>query len=909
MIGSNLSHYKVTDKLGEGGMGEVYKAEDSQLGREVAIKVLPEAFTEDPERLARFEREARVLAALDHPSIAAIYGLEEAEGRKLLVMQLAPGETLQERIARGPVPMHDALRIARQIADALEAAHEKGIIHRDLKPANVMVSPEGTVKVLDFGLAKALESETDASGSAPSLTMSPTLTAHMTTAGVLLGTAGYMSPEQARGEAADKRADLWAFGVVLWEMLTGKQLFIGKTLSDTLAGVLRADPEFEDLPDETPSQIRRLLRRCLEREAKDRLPDATSARLELVDALAGTVDGDTTHPAAVVEATPEPAWRRLLPWAIAGLCAAGLIAVALLWWPEAPASRKPIRLDATVSAEPFWMTLGSSVVLSPDGSRLAYVTGDETDRTLWTRSLDQLKGAALAGGANTENVYHPVFSPDGEWIAYVTPAELKKVPVSGGASITLSEVNLSRGATWLPDDTIVVAATDREGLSRVPAAGGDLSTLTTLNEAEKEISHRWPQAMPDGKSVIFTVFTQAMPSADEALIAVADLATGEHKVLHRGGYYGRYVPTGHLVYLHEGTLFAVPFDPDTLEVSGSAAPIVQGITASVSSGGAQFTFANDGTLAYVSGELGVPEYPAIWVDRNGQVTKLWETPASYANPRLSPDGNRLSFSILEGSNWDVWVYDLEREVATRLTFHDGYDADQIWTPDGEYLIFTSDRNGAANLYRKRADGSGEAEALTEGELQMYPISLSPDGKVALAEANAETLDIYTLPLDGSSEPEPYLVTSFLERDPVFSPNGRWVAYASNESGRPQIYVRPYPAAGGRWQVSDGTGRWPIWSRDGNELFYRTNEGIMVADVETEGPTFRVGKARSLFEGRFRGGLQGIAVAGFVFPDYHVAADGERFVMFPDDDDRMAKTQATFVFNWFDELEDTLPTGQ
>ncbi len=909
MIGSNLSHYNITDKLGEGGMGEVYKAEDSQLGREVAIKVLPEAFTEDPERLARFEREARVLAALDHPSIAAIYGLEEAEGRKLLVMQLAPGETLQERIARGPLPMHDALTIARQIADALEAAHEKGIIHRDLKPGNVMVSPEGTVKVLDFGLAKALESETDASGSAPSLTMSPTLTAHMTTAGVLLGTAGYMSPEQARGEAADKRADLWAFGVVLWEMLTGKQLFIGKTLSDTLAGVLRADPEFEDLPEETPSQIRRLLRRCLEREARDRLPDATSARLELVDALAGTVDGDSTHPAAVVEATPEPAWRRLLPWAIAGLSFLGLIALALLSRPQPSFTEEPVRLDATVSTEPLWMTLGSSIELAPDGSRLAYVTGDETERTLWTRSLGQLQGAVLAGGASADIVYHPVFSPDGEWIAYVTPGELKKIPVSGGASITLCDVELSRGATWLPDDTIIVSPTGRDGLSRVSANGGELQPLTRLDEGEKETSHRWPQAMPDGKAVIFTVFTQAMPSADEALIAVADVETGEHKILHRGGYYGRYVPTGHLVYIHEGTLFAVPFDPETREIAGSAAPVVQGITASVGAGGAQFSFADNGTLTYISGELGVPEYPAVWVDRNGQVTRLWETPASYANPRLSPEGKRLAFSILDGSNWDVWVYDLEREVATRLTFHDGYDADQIWSPDGEYLIFTSDRDGAANLYRKRADGSGEAEALTEGELQMYPISLSPDGKVALAEANAETIDIYVISLDGSTAPEPYLVTSFLERDPVFSPNGRWVAYASNESGRFQIYVRPYPSAGGRWQVSDESGRWPIWSRDGRELFYRTNDAVMVADVETDGPTFRVGKARRLFEGRFRGGIQGIALAGFVFPDYDAAADGQRFVMFPDEEDRLTKTQATFVFNWFEELEKTLPSGK
>ena len=909
MIGSNLSHYKVTAKLGEGGMGEVYKAEDSQLGREVAIKVLPEAFTQDPERLARFEREARVLAALDHPNIAAIYGLEEAEGRKLLVMQLAPGETLQERIARGPLPMHEALTISRQIADALEAAHDKGIIHRDLKPGNVMVSADGQVKVLDFGLAKALESETDASGSAPSLTMSPTLTAQMTTAGVLLGTAGYMSPEQARGEAADKRADLWAFGVLLWEMLTGKQLFTGKTLSDTLAGVLRADPDFDDLPEETPTQVRRLLRRCLEREARDRLPDATSARLELVDALAGTDDGAGAHPGGIVEVTPEPAWRRILPWSIAGLSLVGLIAAVLAFRPEAPPPKEPIRLEASISEDPLWMTLGSSVALSPDGSRLAYVTGDETERTLWVRSLGQLQGASLAGGANSEVVYHPTFSPDGEWIAYVTPTELKKIPVSGGASITLCDIDLSRGATWLPDDTIVVSPTGRDGLSRVSAAGGELQPLTTLNEAEREQSHRWPHALPDGRAVVFTVFTQAMAGADEALIAVADMATGEHRILHRGGYYGRYVPSGHLVYIHEGTLFAVPFDADSLEITGSAAPAVQGVTASVGSGGAQYTFASDGTLAYISGELGVPEYPAIWVDRNGQTTRLWDTPASYASPKLSPDGTRLAFSILDGSNWDVWVYDLTREVATRLTFHDGYDADQIWTPDGEYLIFTSDRDGAANLYRKRADGSGDVEVLTEGEMQMYPVSLSPDGKLALAEANADTIDIYVISLDGATEPEPYLVTSFLERDPVFSPDGRWVAYASNESGRFQIYVRPYPAAGGRWQVSDESGRWPLWSQDGSELFYRTNEGVMVADVDADGPTFRVGKARKLFEGAFRGGIQGIALAGFVFPDYDVANDGQRFVMFPDDDDKLAETQATFVFNWFDELERILPTGE
>jgi serine/threonine-protein kinase len=906
VIGQTLSHYKITDKLGQGGMGEVYSAQDSQLGRAVALKVLPEAFTSDPERLARFDREARLLAALDHPNIAAIYGVEEHNGTRFLVMQLVDGDTLADRIGRGPVPVEEALRFARGIAEALEAAHARGIIHRDLKPANVKVDGKGQIRVLDFGLAKALEGDPGDPDSHTELTKSPTLTAQMTGAGALLGTAAYMSPEQARGETADRRADLWALGVVLWEMLTGSRLFPGKTVTDTLAGVLRDEPDWESLPSETPASVRRLLRRCLERDPQARLADASTARLELEDALAGRdEDRDATH--ATLVATP--GWRRALPWALFGTAAAALIATLLLSRPAAEPPARPVRLEAVVSEVPLWVPLGSSVVMSPDGSQMAFVVEDSSGiRTLYLRSLEQLTPVAIASGPSGRTPYHPFFSPDGTWLGFVTPNELKKVPVTGGTPIALCPVDRGRGATWAADDTIVFAPSGSSGLMQVPASGGQPRPLTTLDDARGEFSHRWPHAVPDGTAVVFTIGTEGITTADDATIAVVSLASGERKDLYVGGYYGQVTPSGHLVFIRDATLFAVPFDLDRLEVVGSPAPVVQGITTEPGPGGAQFSFAENGTLVYVSGEVEVPQYPVVWVDRDGGVSKLWEAKASYASPAVSPDGRRLALSVLRDSNWDVWVYDLEREVSTRLTFHDGYDADQIWSPDGRYLFYTSDQDGVQRPYRKRADGSGEAERLSDTEAPFYPLSATPDGKILIGETTGDGIDIAVLDVESGSELEPFLATSFDERDPMFSPDGRWVAYASDESGVAEVYVRPFPSAGGRWQVSDGGGRFPTWSADGQELFYRTENGIMVASVETDGDSFRVGKAGQLFEGDFRGGMTGISVFGYIFRDFDVAPDGRHFVMFPDDEDRVSKTHVTVVFNWFDELRRTLPTN-
>jgi serine/threonine-protein kinase len=897
-----VANYKILDKLGEGGMGEVWRAEDTTLGREVAIKVLPSAFTSDAERLARFEREARLLAAFEHPRIASIYGLEDVDGQKLLVMQVAEGETLAERIERGPIGVEQALKIALQIAEALEAAHEKGIMHRDLKPANIKLSTDHQVTVLDFGLAKALESSDATSGSgAQNLSLSPTLTAQMTGAGMLLGTAGYMSPEQARGESADRRADVWAFGVVLMEMLIGNKLFAGKTVSDTLAGVLAREPEWKDLPATTPARVRNLLERCLEKETGERLQAIGEARIAIERYLENPEADDRAGDMAEAPAT----WKRMLPWVAAGAMAVALVASLVFLRPTGDSTTPTMRVEVTVSDDTLFVNLGASAVLSPDGTRMVYVVDTELERTLFVRSLDQLEGTPLVTGSSTTQPYHPFFSPNGEWVGFVTPTELKKVPITGGTPIKLCKVNRSRGASWGPDDTIVFSPDRGSGLAVVSAAGGEPAPLTNLDPDKGEVAHYWPQVVPGG-SVVFTSLLQGSSSADEGVIESVSIETGERKVLHRGGAYARWVPSGHLVYLRENTLFAMPFDVRRMEPTGSPAPIVQGVTANSGNGGSQYSFSQNGTLAYVSGDIGVPEYPVMQMDRRGSVSTLWEEPGTYACPKMSPDGRRLSMTVLRDGNWDVWVYDLEREVATRLTFYDGYDGDQVWSPDGEYLTFTSDRDGIENPYRKRADGSGEAERLAEIEHDFWASSWSPDGKWILGEVQAESFDLLAIPADGSGEPEVFLSTTFFDRFPAISPNGRWVAYMSDESGRPEIYVRPFPAATGKWQVSDGGGSWPAWSTDGSELIFRSEDGLMAAAVTAENGTFRAGKPLPIASGGFSNDQIGISVSGSVFADYEPMPDGENFVVLQGGEGQSRQTHVTMVTGWFDVLRRTFP---
>jgi len=900
MTGESIAHYRMGAKLGAGGMGEVYRATDTKLNRDVAVKVLPEAFASDRERMARFQREAQVLASLSHPAIASIFGLEESGGRRALVMELVEGEDLSMRLARGPIPLEEALRYALAIAEGLEAAHERGVIHRDLKPANIKLTPDGRVKILDFGLAKALEGSPATTSSDPS--QSPTLSLAATQAGIILGTAAYMSPEQASGRAADKRADVWSFGVVLFEMLTGRRLFEGETVSHTLADVLRADVAWDRLPAGTPAPILRLLRRCLERDAKRRLRDIGEARIVIEEQLAGLTSASMAGavPAAAA-APPRPASR--LPWALAAgalVAAAGFLAL----WLMGGTAAEPMRMhvDVKIDDEQLFTQLGSAIELSPDASRVAYVT----DTALVIRSLDQLTGTHLVDGARGSTApYHPFFSPDGQWIAYVTTSELMKVPVSGGTPLKLCGVDRSRGGTWAPDDTIIFAPSPNTGLFRVQASGGEPRPLTTLDEGSGEATHRWPQVLPDGKTVLFTSHTQVTGNFDDASIDVVNLDSGERKRVHTGGAFARYVPSGHLVYINRGTLFAVPFDLGRLETTGNPAPVVQNVTSNVEEGAAQFTFAGNGLMAYVRGGPLIPRYPIVWVDRDGRSSKLLEEEGTYANPRLSPDGTKLALTVLRDGNWDIWVYDLERQVSTRLTFDESSDSEQVWSPDGRSLIYSSAHEGSDSLYQKAADGSGEAVQVGKFRSPMWASSWSADGRYVLFTTTSPNYDVGLLEV-GKPEPSLLLNGPFGELDAAISPDGQWVAYTSDESGRSEIYIRSFEPGGGRWQVSDAGGGYPRWSGTGRELFYRTDEGIMVASIESAGGSLRTGRPRQLFTGPFRGGTGGTTVGGSTFADYEVSRDGQRFVMFP-----IAATAeesrsglVTFVNPWFEDLKDT-----
>jgi serine/threonine-protein kinase len=906
VIGTTLSHYRIVDKLGEGGMGAVYRGEDTRLGREVAIKVLPAAFTADPERLARFEREARVLASLNHPNIAAIHDLETEGDTQFLVMELAEGETLQQRIARGPIPVEQAARIALQIAEALEAAHDKGIVHRDLKPANISLAtregsgsgPGGSVKVLDFGLAKALEGE--AAGGAIDLTQSPTLTQQMTRAGVLLGTAAYMSPEQARGQTADRRADIWAFGVVLMEMLSGRGIFSGDTVSDTLAGVLAREPAWTDLPEATPRSIRDLLERCLEKDMRHRLQAIGEARIALERYLADPRAESVAGSGVTAGVEPEPSrWKRALPWGVAALLA--LAAAWALLRPAAPPEPRPrLRLTTQLSPKPLFADLGASIVLSPEGQRLAYVTGDSGSMTLHLKALDSLHSAELASGSSgPDGPYNPFFSPDGEWLGFVTADEMRKVPVSGGTPITLTRVNRSRGASWAPDGSIVYAPDPSSALMRIADSGGDPEPLTTLDAAAGEATHRWPEVLPNGKGVLFTSYSSPLGNFDGAQVEVLELATGERKVLRRGGYYGRYSPSGHLLYVNSRTIFAVPFDAETLELAGSPAPVVQEIAANPSDGGAQFSVSPDGMLAYAGGTGMTVSHPIAWIDRSGRTSTLLAERGAYALPSLSPDGRLLALSVQRDQNWDVWVYDLERGASTRLTFDEAYDADQVWSPDGRFLVFTSDRGGNDDLYRKRADGSGEEERLTEGKT-LYPSDWSLDGRWLVGVTSGQGNDLWILDLEHGGEPEPLVATPYSESYAAFSPDSRWIAYSSNESGRLEVYVRPLPPAAGRWQVSTGGGGEPRWSRDGAELYYRADDGLMAVPVSADGESFRAGTPQLLFRADFRGSPSGLSFGGFTFRSWEVAPEG-RFIVFPESADESRGSEIVLVTDWFEDL--------
>jgi len=892
--GTRLGSYEVVAQIGAGGMGEVYRAHDSKLARDVAIKVLPEAFAHDPELLSRFQREAKMLAALNHPNIATIHGLEQSGGMRYLVMELVSGETLAERVKReGPVPIEEALAISKQIAEALEAAHEKGIIHRDLKPANVKLTPEGKVKVLDFGLAKAFAGDT----STEDIGNSPTLSRAATMQGVILGTAAYMSPEQARGKSVDRRTDIWAFGCVLYELLTGKLAFHGEDITEILAAVVKSEPDWTALPTRIPPAIRTLLSRCLRKDRRQRMSDATDVRIEIEDAIAAPKDSVAT------QAAPTSMSKLLLAVA----AATTIIAVVMEWgwWratrPIEQALRPLVRLDVDLGPDvSLGSTNGADAILSPDGARLVYVSQGR----LFTRRLDQPKATELPG---TEGAFAPFFSPDGQWVAFFAPGKLKKISVEGGATIDLCNTGFPEGGSWGDDGNIIAALGDLSALSRVPSGGGTPQLLNTLDEQAGEITQRWPQILPGGKAVLFTSQT-ILSRFDAANIDVMSLANHSRKTLVRGGTFGRYLPSGHLIYVNRGTLFALPFDLDRLEIRGTPAPLLENLAYSAF-GFAQFEFSRQlsgpGTFVYRSGSgSGNGLVTVDWLVATGKTQPLLAKPGIYGRPSISPDGERLALEAGDGSDSDIWVYEWRRDTMTRLTQGGGgNNINPIWSPDGRYILFSA----PGGIFWTRSDGGGKPQPLTESKNLQVPFSFTADGKrVAFNEFTAASAyDILTVPVESGNsglragKPEAFLQTPFDERQPAWSPDGRWMAYTANDSGSYQVYVRAFPDKGGKWQISNSGGAYPEWSRNGHELFFRSPDNkIMVAAYTVKGDSFVADKPLLWSEKRLANfGLVGAKT-------YDLAPDGKRIVgLVPagTGEDQKAQNHVIFLENFFDEV--------
>jgi serine/threonine protein kinase len=898
VAGSKLGPYEIVSPLGAGGMGEVYRARDKRLDRDVALKVLPEAFANDAQRMLRFEREAKVLASLNHPNIAVLYGVEESKGARALVMELVEGLTLAERIKRGPVALDEALPIAKQMAEALEYAHERSIIHRDLKPSNVKLTADGQVKLLDFGLAKALEGETNEE----ELQNSPTLSAAATRAGVMLGTAAYMAPEQARGKRVDRRADIWAFGCVLYEMLTGRDAFGGETTSDILACVIRAEPDWSLLHAAVPPRIRELVRRCLQKDPRQRLQAIGEARIALNATIAGASDEPDTLARTTTQ--PLPPLYRALPWAVASLATTLAIAIGALYWrakqPEAHQVVQASMLLPEPLAGVFSPNPGSPFALSQDGSRIVFVGSPEgKPQQLYVRELDQETATPIPG---TENATQPFFSPDGEWIGFFADGKMRKVQRGGGPVTILGDAPIPHGASWASEDTIVYAPNLGSGLMRISSAGGTPQVLTTPDAKQQELSHRWPQLLP-GNTVLFTIQTTTQITYDDARIALLSLETGKWRTLFEGGSYARYVPSGHIVYAHAGALMAVPFDLARLQVRGSPVPVQQGVVTTVAtSGGAEYDVANTGLLAYVPGSTRPPERSLVWVDRQGVSKELTAPVNSYVTPRISPDGKMLAVQIFNAGGEDLWIYDFSRNTLMRLTFSGGGgSAAPLWTPDSRKVIYRS-RVPTLTFRAKSPDGSGAEETLFSKELEdpsATPFTVSPDGKTLLFGCNVTgAVGIYAISLDGSAKVQAFLQSTFNQSSPRFSPDGHWVVYSSNESGRGEVYVQPYPGPGGKWLISTEGGEYPLWARSGREIFFRSEDKIIVVPVETQ-PTFKAGTPRMLFRGGNYVMLQ----------NYDVAPDGQHFLMIKEKEAPASSKEVRIVLHWTDELKRIVPSGK
>ena len=872
VVGHQLGPYAILAKIGEGGMGQVYRARDTRLNRDVAIKVLPDAVANNAEQLARFTREAQTLASLNHPNIATVHGIEEHDGLRAIVMELVDGPTLADRLASGSrrLSIDEAAGIARQLADALDAAHEKGIVHRDLKPANIAFTKDGLVKVLDFGLAKLVSNDSSPAGLAQT-------TMGETRDGAIVGTPAYMSPEQARGQTVDKRTDIWAFGCVVFEMVAGRPAFGGATFTDTLAAIVEREPDWSAWPAAVPLNVRGLIQRCLRKDPKQRMRDIGDARHELADAL-------STAPVANIDGRAGDGRRRaaLSAFVLALAALVGGLAVWQLRPASAPTAPAPARFTIPLPAGERLAAGARALAISPDGAYIAFETGRELGRKLYLRALSGSDARLIteASGGN------PFFSPDSEWLGFFDGGKMKKVPVRGGSAQTIADASANRGGTWSVDGTIVFAPQSRSTLSRVKADGGAAQGIAALDASRGETSHRQPVILSDGKTVIYRA--EGSTYADGALVA-RRLDTGEWRMLvPDGGQNAFYAPTGHLLFLRDNNLMAAPFDADRLSVTGPPALVAEGL--------ATFAISANGSLVY--GPMASEGLDLVWVDRRGSVEPLPAPPQMYGHPRLSPDGRRVLVNIQTGPSRHIWTYDIAQDSFRRLTFEYS-NFWPSWSPDGSRAIYASNRPGTTwDIVMQPSDGSGAPETVLTTPTIEIPHAISPDGEwLAYSSTDPVTGEnLWLMPMRVKGAPREVARTRAIES--TFSPDSRWIAYRSDESGRPEIYVKQVSDVPGKWQISTDGGIEPLWSTSGRELFFRNAGKMMAVDVVTA-PAFSAGKPRLLFEGSF-------PLSGNGSQNYDVTRDGMRFLMLRPQ--ASAIEPLNFVTNWFEELKRLAPAA-
>ncbi len=872
-VNRSFLHYRIEEKIGEGGMGVVYRAQDTRLNRQVAIKVMPDEFASDHERVLRFEREAKVLATLDHPNVAAIHGLEESEGRLYLVMELVEGKTLAERLKKGRIPLKETLETCVQIAAGLELAHEKGIIHRDLKPSNIKITPEGRVKILDFGLAKRFFQEPSADSG------SSVVSESMTETGVILGTAAYMSPEQAKGKPVDRRTDIWAFGCLMYECLSGKRAFPGDTVSETIAAILDREPDWEALPLATPASFHRLLERSLRKNPQERLHDAADLRIEIQDMLR-----EPPGP----ELKQRGLQRPLLPWLAVTtsllLCVVAGIVLSRIWTRVGGNSGRVERITISLAASGLKLSPGGGVAISPDGQNIVFPAIAADGQRLYVRQLDAWEPRPLKG---TEGAQNPIFSPDGQWVAFQANWKLQKIPVAGGPTEPICSASVQfNGGTWARDGHIIFGQIPNAGIWRVAADGGQPEALA--RPPEDGTQYHWPELLPGGDAVMFTVLHQ------NRSIAACVPGKGEIRRLVESGMHARYVQTGHLLYQAEGSLRAAPFDPDTLQIRGPSRLVEEGI-AKGSGRGREYDVSAHGTLVYAPPSTSMMKL--VWKDRAGSTVPLNLNPRMYAYPALSPDGRKIAVNVREGTDGaqNVWVASTEGEPMTRLSFG-YYDNFNLYTPDGSRVFFTSAEKGNFNIFWAAADGSTRPEALTAGVHFLRPTSFSPDGKTLLVnDADRDGCrDICALDVAHPKVSRPFIATRYYELEAVFSPDGRYVAYQSNESGRDEVYVQPYPGPGPKVRISLEGGQAPAWNPRGGELFYESPNAFMAVRMEGGKPA---GSPVRLFA----------HVPTEYRKHYDVSPDGQRFLMLQSAEPAGAGSEINVITNWFEELKRLVPT--